>query len=208
MQPQMNSRRGRRSINAEPRQRRMKIARYARRKPRQRLAPKCREKFEKTIESRQGRLKIYNPELMAYHTFASILVHYVFSTKNREALITEEMQPRLWAYMGGIARTNNMKALAIGGMPDHVHLLLSLHPSLAVDKAIQLIKSGSSGWMHDQGQHDFGWQTGYGAFTIGMSQVNATLRYIANQKKHHARESFAEEWKIFLDRHGLQEYRE
>src|SRR6185437_10574098 len=71
---------------------------------------------------------------MAYHTFASILVHYVFSTKNREPLITEEMQPRLWAYMGGIARTNNIKSLAIGGMPDHVHLLLSLHPSVSVDQ--------------------------------------------------------------------------
>jgi len=143
---------------------------------------------------------------MAYHTFASILVHYVFSTKNREPLITEEMQPRLWAYMGGIARKNNMKSLAIGGMPDHVHLLLSLHPSVAVDKAVQLIKSGSSGWMHDQGQHRFAWQTGYGAFTIGTSQMNATVRYIANQKRHHTKRTFAEEWKIFLDRHGLQEY--
>src|SRR6185437_617496 len=113
---------------------------------------------------------------MAYHTFASILVHYVFSTKNREPLITEEMQPRLWAYMGGIARKNNMKSLAIGGMPDHVHLLLSLHPSVAVDKAVQLIKSGSSGWMHDQGQHRFAWQTGYGAFTIGTTQRGLLLK--------------------------------
>src|SRR6185312_10607395 len=143
---------------------------------------------------------------MAYHTFASILVHYVFSTKNREPLITEEMQPRLWAYMGGIARTNNMKALAIGGMPDHVHLLLSLHPSMAVDKAVQLIKAGSSGWMHEQDQDSFAWQTGYGAFTIGISQVNTTVRYITDQKKHHARQSFAEEWQTFLKRHGMEEF--
>ncbi|HET9183261.1 MAG TPA: IS200/IS605 family transposase [Candidatus Angelobacter sp.] len=142
---------------------------------------------------------------MAYHTFASIL-HYVFSTKNREPLIAPEMESRLWAYMGGIARTNEIKPLAIGGMPDHVHVLLSLHPSVAVDKAVQLIKSGSSKWMHDQGHGYFAWQTGYGAFSIGMSQMNATVRYIANQKKHHAKKSFAEEWKIFLDRHGLQEY--
>ena len=184
----------------------MKIARYARRRPRSGVWRSAGKEFEYGMESRQGRLKIYNPEPMAYHTFASILVHYVFSTKNRESLIIEKMEPRLWAYMGGIARTNNIKPLAIGGMPDHVHLLLSLHPSMAVDKAIQLIKSGSSGWMHDQGQDDFAWQTGYGAFTIGMSQVNATLRYIASQKKHHARKSFAEEWKSFLDIHGLQEY--
>lgn len=91
-------------------------------------------------------------------------------------------------------------------MPDHVHLLLSLHPSVAVDKAVQLIKAGSSKWIHDQGHDHFAWQTGYGAFSIGISQMNATIRYIANQKRHHAKKSFAEEWKIFLNRHGLQEY--
>ncbi len=138
-------------------------------------------------------------------TRASILVHYVFSTKNRTRSINTEMEARLWAYMGGIARTNNMKAVAIGGMPDHAHLLLSLHPSMAVDKAVQLIKTGSSKWMHEQGHRNFGWQIGYGAFTIGMSQLDATVRYIANQKKHHARKSFAEEWQTFLERHGMQE---
>lgn len=143
---------------------------------------------------------------MAYHTHASILVHYVFSTKNREGLISATMEGRLWAYMGGIARTNDMKALAIGGMSDHVHLLLSLHPSLPIDKAVQLIKSGSSKWMHDQGQTAFGWQIGYGAFTIGMSQINSTVRYITNQKTHHVRRSFAHQWEVFLKRHGLQEY--
>src|SRR5690349_4687551 len=109
--------------------------------------------------------------------------------------------------MGGIARSTNIKATAIGGMPDHVHLLLFLHPSMAVDKAIQLIKSGSSKWMHRHGQRTFEWQIGHGAFTIGMSQMDATVHYIANQKKHHARKTFAEEWEIFLKRHGLQEYR-
>lgn len=143
---------------------------------------------------------------MAYHTHASILMHYVFSTKNRERLISSDIEGRLWAYMGGIARTNDMRALAIGGISDHVHLLLSLHPSLPIDKAIQLIKSGSSKWMHQQGQVLFGWQIGYGAFTIGMSQLETTVRYITNQRKHHVRRSFAQEWEIFLKRHGLQEY--
>lgn len=143
---------------------------------------------------------------MAYHTHASILVHYVFSTKNREQLIADGIETRLWAYMGGIARKNNITPLAIGGMPDHVHLLLSLHPSTAVDKAVQLIKAGSSGWMHEQDQHNFAWQIGYGAFTIGIAQVNTTVRYIANQKKHHARRSFAEEWQTFLKRHRMEEF--
>src|SRR5215469_12073937 len=122
---------------------------------------------------------------MSYHTRCSILVHYVFSTKDREPVIPKAMQPRLWAYMGGIARTNDMKGLAIGGIADHGHLLLSLHPSMAVDKAVQLIKAGSSKWMHRKGLRDFEWQVGYGAFTIGISQVNTTIRYIENQKKHH-----------------------
>ena len=143
---------------------------------------------------------------MSYHAHASLLIHFVFSTKNRKPLITEDMQLRLWAYVGGIARTNKMKALAVGGVSDHIHMLLSLHPAVAADKAVQLIKSGSSKWMHQQGQRMFAWQTGYGAFTIGVSQVNTTVRYITNQKRHHATKSFAEEWKTLLECHGLTEY--
>jgi REP element-mobilizing transposase RayT len=143
---------------------------------------------------------------MSYHSLASLLVHYVFATKDREPVISEEIQPRLWAYMGGIAKTNNMKALAVGGVRDHVHLLISLHPTIAADKAVQLIKSGSSKWMKQQGRRGFAWQIGYGAFTIGVSQIDTTVRYIANQKRHHAKRSFAEEWEMFLERHGLKEY--
>lgn len=143
---------------------------------------------------------------MAYHSIASLLVHFVFSTKNRQPIITEDMQPRLWSYIGGIARLNQMKALAVGGVSDHIHMLLSLHPTVAAHKAVQLIKSGSSKWMHQQNQRSFAWQTGYGAFTIGVSQVNATVLYIANQKRRHAKRSFADEWATFLERHGLKEY--
>jgi REP element-mobilizing transposase RayT len=116
------------------------------------------------------------------------------------------MLPRLWSYIGGIARTNNMKALAVGGMRDHLHVLLSLPPTTAIAKALQLIKSGSSKWMHEQGATRFEWQVGYGAFTIGVSQKPATTNYILNQEKHHAKKSFAGEWKMFLKRHGLTEY--
>jgi len=88
------------------------------------------------------------------------------------------MQPRLWKYIGGIARTNHMKALAVGGMPDHLHVLLSLPPNMTVSKAIQLVKAGSSKWMHEQQRTRFEWQVGYGAFTIGISQIRATVDYI------------------------------
>jgi REP element-mobilizing transposase RayT len=140
---------------------------------------------------------------MSYHAKTSILVHCVFSTKNRTASIMPEVQPKLWAYMGGIARENKMKALAVGGVADHCHVLLSLPPTMDVAKAVQLIKSGSSKWMHGNGQRKFDWQEGYGGFTIGMSQVPATVRYIANQPKRHAKTSFADEWKMILKKHDL-----
>ena len=142
---------------------------------------------------------------MSYHTRTSVLVHYVFSTKHRLSLIPVGMQPRLWAYVGGIARTNNMKALAVGGMPDHLHVLLSLPPVMTVSKAVQLVKAGSSTWMHEQQGTRFEWQVGYGAFTIGISQVAATVNYILNQEKHHKKRTFVQEWKIFLKRHALVE---
>ena len=140
---------------------------------------------------------------MSYHAKTSILVHCVFATKNRKASIIPESQPRLWSYIGGIARTNKMKALAVGGVADHCHVLLSLPPTIAVAKAVQLIKSGSSKWMHENGKRKFDWQDGYGGFTIGMSQIAATVRYISNQPLHHAKISFADEWKMILKKHDL-----
>jgi putative transposase len=142
---------------------------------------------------------------MSYHTRTSFLFHCVFSTKKRLPSISSEFKTRLWSYVGGIARTNNMKALAVGGMRDHLHLLLSLPPTIAIAEALQLVKAGSSKWMREQGVRGFEWQVGYGAFTIGISQIPATVSYIRNQEKHHAKRNFAEEWKIFMKRHGLSE---
>jgi putative transposase len=141
------------------------------------------------------------------HRYASLLVHCVFSTKDREPLIPEPMRKKLWAYIGGIARTNKFKALAVGGMPDHIHALLSLPATLPVAKALQLIKGGSSKWMNDHSpRRSFAWQDSYGAFSIGISQVEDTIRYINTQKEHHAKVSFRDEFKRFLDVHGLEEF--
>jgi putative transposase len=108
--------------------------------------------------------------------------------------------------MGGIARTNKIKALAIGGTTDHVHLLLSLRADMPVAKAMQLIKAGSSKWMHEEvGRKLFSWQEAYGAFTIGVSQIPATVKYINNQKEHHRRRTFDEEFAMILKRHGIVE---
>ncbi|MDX6497027.1 MAG: REP-associated tyrosine transposase [Blastocatellia bacterium] len=139
------------------------------------------------------------------HSYVSNLVHYVFSTKERFPFIDQELESPLWPYIGGIARMNGMKALAVGGTTDHVHTLLSLPATLSVAKAIQLIKGGSSKWIHDQfpRYRKFQWQDGYGAFSVSASQIKSVIRYIGNQKVHHRKKTFEEEFLEFLDRYSV-----
>jgi putative transposase len=139
------------------------------------------------------------------HTFYSINVHYVFSTKNRLPFITAAMKERLWAFMGGIARENHMKALRIGGMPDHMHLLIAMPSTLSIAKGIQLIKGASSAWVHATFpvMSDFAWQEGYGAFSVSVSQLADTVAYIENQEEHHRVKSFQDEYRAFLQKHGI-----
>src|SRR5258708_20402870 len=111
------------------------------------------------------------------HTYVSDLVHCVFSTKLRKNLISPEIQPELWSFLGGIARKNGFKALMVGGTENHVHILLSLSATMPVAKALQLVKGASSRWMNDRHTHDFAWQEGYGAFTIAISHKNDTIDY-------------------------------
>ena len=138
-------------------------------------------------------------------TYTSLLVHAVFSTKNRQKAITPHIRERLLAYIGGIARENDFKALAVGGTDDHVHVLLSLSPTMVVSKAIQLIKGGSSKWIHTTfpTMSQFAWQAGYGAFTVGILQISDTTAYIKNQAEHHRARTFEEEYRAFLQRHGI-----
>jgi putative transposase len=138
------------------------------------------------------------------HTYCSALFHCVFSTKERRSLIKPELQDRLWAYMGGIARENRMTPLAVGGTDDHAHLLLSVPSTVAIAVAMQKIKGGSSLWLHeDIGLKGFEWQQGYGAFSIGCSQVEATMLYIAGQQDHHRKRDFQAEFLEILKRHKI-----
>ena len=139
------------------------------------------------------------------HTYCCSVFHCVFSTKERRKTIIAEIQPRLWAYMGGIAREHQMKALGIGGMEDHVHILLSLPSSMPIAAAMREIKSASSRWMHETcAMDDFEWQEGYGAFSIGWAQVDATLTYIARQNEHHRKRDFQAEYIAFLKKHRIE----
>src|SRR5262245_25500246 len=117
------------------------------------------------------------------HRYESILIHCVFSTKDRKPSIPDNLQKKLWAYIGGIARTNSFRALAVGGIRDHAHALISIPATLSVSKALQLIKGGSSLWINDHlPARTFAWQDSYGAFSIGVSQVDDTIRYINTQE--------------------------
>jgi putative transposase len=139
------------------------------------------------------------------HAFTSSLYHCVWSTKGRQPVLTPEIQARLWPYLGGIARANKTAALAVGGAADHVHILLSLSTTLTISRAIQLLKGNSSKWLHEEFEELrlFNWPEGYGAFTIGMSGLGDTKNYTATQSEHHRKKTFQEEFRSFLDKHGL-----
>jgi REP element-mobilizing transposase RayT len=128
----------------------------------------------------------------------------VFSTKVRQRLIAADLQPRLWSFIGGIARKNGFKALAVGGAEDHAHVLLSLPATITLAKAVQLLKGASSHWMNETCKVRFAWQEGYGAFTIGISQKSNTIAYIQSQSEHHRKGDFRQEFVAFLKKHGVE----
>jgi putative transposase len=140
------------------------------------------------------------------NTYASLNYHVIFGTKNREPWIRQDIEERIWTYLGGIARQNGMVALCVGGIEDHIHIVLGLPPTLAVSKAMQLLKGGSSHWIHQTFPKlaGFGWQDGYGAFTVSRSALEETRRYIQNQRAHHAKRTFQEEYVAFLRKHGVE----
>jgi REP element-mobilizing transposase RayT len=130
----------------------------------------------------------------------------VFSTKGRRPWINAELQPRLFEYLGGIVRNQGAMLVAAGGMPDHVHLLVSQNKQLAVADFVRDIKSNSSGWIHDTfaGMRHFAWQTGYGAFAVSYSDRDAVRQYLATQAEHHGRMTFQEEFLALLKRHEIE----
>jgi len=139
-------------------------------------------------------------------SFTSLHYHFIFSTKNRAPMITADVQPRLFEYIGGILRSHKSVLLAAGGIADHVHLLVRLSKELAVSEALRLIKANSSGWIHDTfpEQRAFAWQAGYAAFTVSYSNLGPVKRYLAGQAEHHRERTFQEEFLAFLQRHGIE----
>lgn len=138
-------------------------------------------------------------------SFGCLNYHIIFSTKQRQPLLTADISNDLFQYIGGILRTNNGVLLSAGGMPDHVHLLGSLSREMSVAEAVRLIKTNSSSWMHEtfSDQQGFAWQAGYGAFTVSYSNIGDVRDYLASQAEHHRVKTFKEEFLEFLRKHDL-----
>jgi putative transposase len=139
------------------------------------------------------------------HTYTNLLTHIIFSTKERTPFINDSLKRDLHACLGGIVRELRGTALRINGAADHVHLLVGLPASLAVADALRVIKTNSSRWMHEQKRFvKFGWQEGYGAFSVSRSNAAAVSAYIERQEEHHHRLTFREEFIAFLRKHGVE----
>jgi REP element-mobilizing transposase RayT len=138
-------------------------------------------------------------------SLASLHIHIVFSTKHREPLITPDVASRLYGYIG-IARGIDSPLVAIGGVADHVHLLVSLGRQTTIADLVRDLKANSSGWVHEEfpALAQFAWQDGYGAFAVSKSNVEAVKAYIANQEKHHTRQTFQDEYREFLRLHEIE----
>ncbi len=139
------------------------------------------------------------------HSLAHALLHVVFSTKNRASLILPDLEPRLYAYLRKVATGIGCPIHCIGGVPDHVHILCSLARSVSISKFVKDLKANSSRWIRtiDSRTAAFSWQVGYGVFSVSKSNTEAVMKYIENQKEHHRRITFKQEYIELLAKHEL-----
>jgi REP element-mobilizing transposase RayT len=133
-------------------------------------------------------------------SLSSVLVHLIFSTKNREPFITPQIETELYPYLATIFREQKSPTLAIGGVSDHLHVLFSLARVVTIAELVEEIKTNTSKWIKTKGQvfRNFHWQKGYGAFSVGRSEVGAVKQYIQSQKEHHRLVTFQDEYREFL----------
>jgi putative transposase len=139
-------------------------------------------------------------------TYTKILLHVVFATKGRTPWFDGEKQSRVHSFIGGIVRDERCVMIAAGGMPDHMHLLVSMRTDVTVADLFREVKSRSSGWIHETfpDLRDFAWQAGYIAFSVSKSQEAVVVNYLANQAAHHQKRDFKAELTAILDAHGVE----
>lgn len=135
------------------------------------------------------------------NTYNQIFIHLVFAVKYRDAIISQSWRQELYNYMTGLIGTRGHKVYAIGGMSDHIHILMSMSPKQSISELVLEVKRASTLWIKEKGyvRCQFAWQEGYGAFSYGKSQIDNVVRYIQNQETHHAKRSFRDEYVSFLN---------
>lgn len=139
------------------------------------------------------------------NTYSNLFYHIVFSTKGRVDFIGQEIENRVWAYIGGIARKHGLTALQVGGVENHIHSLMMAKPVHAPSQIAQWLKGESSKWIHEEFAHlsKFGWQDGYGVFSVSKSNVPDVVEYIKTQREHHAKQTFEDEYTSMLKLNGI-----
>ena len=141
------------------------------------------------------------PQSLAY-----LLTHIVFSTKDRAPLLDATVRPALHAYLATVARNVDCECFRVGGVADHVHLAVRLSRTITMAQLVEKLKTSSSKWLKTQSPAlaSFSWQRGYGAFSVGRSDLDTLLRYIDNQEKHHHTRSFQNEYRAFLTKYTIE----
>src|SRR5260370_29703643 len=139
-------------------------------------------------------------------TFFSLHFHLVFSTKERRPLIAPDWRANLHSYMGGIIRGMNGVAESVGGVEDHVHLLVSLRPIHRIADVLRDLKKDSTNWARESFEKKFTWQEGYAAFTVSPTAIESVRKYIENQEEHHRKQSFVDELQQLLGKAGIEYY--
>jgi REP element-mobilizing transposase RayT len=140
------------------------------------------------------------------NTFTQIYIHIVFAVKGRQCLISPEWEDRLYKYITGIVQNKEQKMLAINGMPDHIHFLIGMKPTCCISDLVREVKKSSNDFIKDNKytKFRFNWQEGFGAFSNGHSQLDRVITYIKNQKKHHQKRSFKEEYLELLEKYDIK----
>jgi len=136
-------------------------------------------------------------------SLANILVHVIWSTKERHPLISDAVRSDLHGYMAGILKNIESPALIINSVADHVHVLCQLSKNLAACKLVEEVKKSSSKWMKEQSIPDFAWQNGYGVFSVSQSNVDAVRKYIEGQPEHHRKRDFKDGFREFCQKHNV-----
>jgi putative transposase len=139
------------------------------------------------------------------NTYTQLYIQFVFAVKYRRALISNYWEEQLRAYITGIVQNHKHKMLAINNMPDHLHLFVGLHPTQSISDLMRIVKGESSEWINANKwtETHFNWQEGYGAFSYSRSHIDSVVKYILNQKEHHKKNTFKEEYKSMLEKFGI-----